>query len=339
MHDQIGLLQIAGESFLRFKYSTMIAFGPIPSRRLGQSLGVNHIPPKNCTYNCVYCQVGSTTHLGIKRRAFYTPEEVFLAVQKRVREVQAAGGQIDYLTLVPDGEPTLDIHLGEIIKLLRTLNIKIAIITNATLLWMEDVRNEIKNLDRVSIKIDSVIEDQWKKVDRPNPLLSLPKILDGIIAFSKIFTGRMSTETMLVRGVNDSEMSLRATAKFLAKLNAETSYIITPTRPPTEPWVEMPKESTLTQAYQIFTENGLKTELLAGFSTEDFSASGDVVQELLNITAVHPLRESEVFEFFDKGGVSHNKLKDLIHDEKLTRIVHDGKPFYLRKLPTNAHSS
>lgn len=317
----------------------MIAFGPIPSRRLGQSLGVNHIPPKNCTYNCVYCQVGSTTHLGIKRRVFYSPEEVFQAVQKRVREVQATGGHIDYLTLVPDGESTLDLNLGKIIKLLRTLNMKIAIITNATLLWMEDVRNELKDLDRVSIKVDSVIEEQWKEVDRPNPLLSLPLVLDGIIAFTKIFTGLLSTETMLVRGVNDSEMSLRATAKFLSKLNAEKSYIIAPTRPPSESWVEIPEESTLTQAYQIFTENGLDTELLAGFSTEDFSASGDVVQELLNITAVHPLRESEVFEFFDNGGISHRILKDLLRDEKLTRIVYDGKPFYLRKLPAKVHLS
>jgi wyosine [tRNA(Phe)-imidazoG37] synthetase (radical SAM superfamily) len=123
------------------------------------------------------------------------------------------------------------------------------------------------------------------------------------------------------------------------QLQPDTAYVITPTRPPTESWVQMPDEKTLMRAYQVFTSQGLNTELLAGFSSQDFSASGDVVQELLNITAVHPLRESEVFEFFDKGGIPHSKLEVLLEEEKLKRIIHEGTPFYLRKLPSKSHAS
>lgn len=317
----------------------MIAFGPIPSRRLGQSLGVNHIPPKNCTFNCVYCQVGKTTHLGIKRRAFYAPEEVFRDVQNRVNEVIAGGGHIDYISLVPDGESTIDINLGEIIRQLRKLPYKIAVITNASMLWMEEVRNEMMDIDCVSIKVDSVIEEAWRAVNQPNPLLSLPDVLDGISAYVRSFKGLLFTETMLVRGINDNFESLDATASFLEKLQPDKAYIIVPTRPPAESWVEAPDEASLNRAYQVFRTHGLDVELLTGFSPEDFSTSGDLEEELLSITAVHPLRESEAVELITKAGGNKSILKALVEEGKMARTIFDGIPFYLRKLPLKAAKS
>jgi wyosine [tRNA(Phe)-imidazoG37] synthetase (radical SAM superfamily) len=250
-----------------------------------------------------------------------------------VEEVKRAGGRIDYLTLVPDGEPTLDIHLGKIINMLRPLNIKIAVISNSSLLWQEDVRTELALSDFVSLKMDSVDEDTWRRVNRPNPQLFLPDILEGALAFSKAFKGTLVTETMLVRGINDHEASLKATAEYLKRLNSAVAYIAIPTRPPSEKWAQSPDEKALNLAYQIYSGRGIKTEYLTGFSEEAFSATGDVVQNLLNITAVHPMRESEALDFLKQGNADGKKLEELVTQEKLVRVIHEGRPFYVRKLP------
>src|SRR6056297_3546474 len=115
----------------------MYTFGPIPSRRLGRSLGINNIPPKICSYTCVYCQQGHSTHMQIERQPFYEPEEIYAEVKGVVARAAEQGEVIDYLSFVPDGEPTLDINLGKEIEMLRPLGVKIAVITNSSLLWRE----------------------------------------------------------------------------------------------------------------------------------------------------------------------------------------------------------
>lgn len=310
----------------------MIAFGPVPSRRLGQSLGVNNIPPKHCSYDCVYCQVGPTTDQDLTRRTFFKPQAIFESVRQRVDEVQAAGGHIDYLSIVPDGEPALDIHLAEIIQLLRPLGIKIAVISNSSLLSREDVRAELMQADCVSLKVDAVEEATWRQVNRPHPDLSLPAILEGVLAFAKTFKGLLITETMLVRDANDQPESLQATAAFLARLQPDVAYLAVPTRPPSEGWAQAPDEATLTRAYQIFVDEGVNTEVLIGYSEDTFTAGGDVVQNLLNITSVHPMRESEAIDFLRQGNLDAGKLQELVAQEQLVRVEHDGIPFYVRKL-------
>jgi len=163
----------------------MIAFGPVPSRRLGRSMGINNIPPKVCTYSCVYCQLGRTTKMPVERRAFYEPEEILRDVQKKVERAKEAGERIDYLTFVPDGEPTLDVNLGNEVELLRSLGIKIAIITNSSLIWREDVREDLMKADWVSVKMDSVREETWREINRPHGALRLSSILDGALKFAK----------------------------------------------------------------------------------------------------------------------------------------------------------
>lgn len=310
----------------------MIAFGPVPSRRLGQSLGINTIPPKHCSYDCVYCQVGHTHNQDLTRRTFFAPQAVFESVKQRVDEVQAAGGSIDYLTIVPDGEPTLDLNLAETIELLRPLGIKIAVITNASMLWREEVRTELMQADCVSLKMDSVDEATWRQVNRPNPDLSLPAILEGALAFAKTFKGLLITETMLVRDTNDHPESVQAVAEFLAQLQPDVAYLAVPTRPPSEGWAQAPDEATLTRAYQIFVNEGVNTEVLIGYSADTFTAGGDVVQNLLNITSVHPMRESESLDFLRQGNLDAQKLEELVREEQLVRVEHEGIPFYVRKL-------
>jgi wyosine [tRNA(Phe)-imidazoG37] synthetase (radical SAM superfamily) len=203
----------------------MIAFGPVPSRRLGRSLGINNIPPKICTYACVYCQLGRTIKMRVERNAFYEPEEILQDVRDKVEKARGAGEAIDYLTFVPDGEPTLDLNLGRAIDLLKPLGIKIAVITNSSLMWHEDSREALMQADWVSLKVDAVREDIWRRVDRPHGTLQLASIQDGILGFAKTYTGHLVTETMLVEGINDGESS-RTPRRLMVELEAEFLIVL-----------------------------------------------------------------------------------------------------------------
>jgi wyosine [tRNA(Phe)-imidazoG37] synthetase (radical SAM superfamily) len=162
----------------------MIAFGPVPSRRLGQSLGINNIPPKVYTYSCVYCQLGRTIKMQVGQSAFYEPGDITRAVQDKVKKATEVGESIDYLTFVSDGEPSLDLNLGREIELLRPLGIKIAVITNSSLIGREDVRENLMQADWVSLKMDSVREEIWRRINQPYGTLRLNSILDGALEFS-----------------------------------------------------------------------------------------------------------------------------------------------------------
>jgi wyosine [tRNA(Phe)-imidazoG37] synthetase (radical SAM superfamily) len=164
-----------------------LVFGPIPSRRLGRSLGINNIPPKICSYSCIYCQVGVTDSMSIKREGYYSPNDILEEVSSKVKQLQDASEEIDFLTFVPDGEPTLDINLGKEIDLLKPLGIKIAVITNSSLIWDENVRKDLMKADWVSVKIDTVDEKIWHRLNRPYGKLELRKIIHGIKTFASAF--------------------------------------------------------------------------------------------------------------------------------------------------------
>ena len=124
-----------------------IVFGPVPSRRLGRSIGINNIPPKTCSYACVYCQLGKTSRMMAGREFFYDPEKIINAVKLKIKHAREKDESVDYLTFVSDGEPTLDCNLGKEIELLKSFGIKIAVITNASLIWREDVRQDLQKAD------------------------------------------------------------------------------------------------------------------------------------------------------------------------------------------------
>ncbi len=144
----------------------MIVFGPVPSRRLGRSVGINNIPPKICSYACVYCQLGRTLKMQIERKAYYNVEDIARQVTEKVEDLKDRGEKINYLTFVSDGVPTLDINLGNEIEALKPLGIKIAVITNSSLIFREDVRRELSKADWVSLKLDAVTDEIWRKIDR-----------------------------------------------------------------------------------------------------------------------------------------------------------------------------
>jgi wyosine [tRNA(Phe)-imidazoG37] synthetase (radical SAM superfamily) len=212
----------------------MIVYGPVPSRRLGQSLGVNNIPPKICSYSCVYCQIGRTKKMQMQREDFYKPEDIYSEVKSKVDQLKENGEHLDYISFVPDGEPTLDKNLGIELNLLKNLNVKTAVITNASLLWMDEVKEDLSKADWVSVKIDAVNEDIWHGIDRPHGNLSHQKVLEGMIDFSKSYKGTLVTETMLVSGLNDNIQHLESIAEQISKINPRKSYNMVPTRPPAE---------------------------------------------------------------------------------------------------------
>ncbi|MGB9895062.1 MAG: radical SAM protein [Thermoproteota archaeon] len=309
-------------------------FGPVPSRRLGKSLGVNNIPPKHCSYSCVYCQVGRTSNITLERRPFYPWTEV---VEEVVSAIKTIGEEnVDYVTFVPDGEPTLDAFLGkEIGEIKKKTNKPIAVLTNASLLFKEEVRNDLCEANLVSVKVDAVTEEAYRKINRPHPKVILDKVLDGIREFSKSYKGKMITETMLVKDINDDENEIRLIPNFIAGLNAYKVYIAVPTRPPAESFVKKAGEESVLKAYEIFSEriNKERLELLVGYEGANFGVIEDPTKSLLNITSVHPMRIDYAYEVLLRAGLNPEKvLKELVNKGEVAIVNYGEHKFVVKKI-------
>ncbi len=319
----------------------MIAFGPVPSRRLGHSLGVNNIPVKVCSYACVYCQIGRTLRMQVRREAFYPVEQVVEEVSAHLRHVREQGEQVDYIAFVPDGEPTLDVNLGQEIRALKSLGVPIAVITNASLIHLPDVREDLAQADWVSLKVDAAAESTWHRVNRPERILPWDQILEGMRSFARHYSGFLATETMLVAGENDTEDEIRGIAAFLADLAPRKAYIAVPTRPPAEPWVRPASEQVIAMAYHHFVQalGEDRVDYLIGYEGNAFASTGDVEQDLLSITAVHPMREEAVQGLLSRTGSSWDVVERMIREGKLIRLEYAGHTFYMRALPTRKRPS
>jgi wyosine [tRNA(Phe)-imidazoG37] synthetase (radical SAM superfamily) len=309
----------------------VIAFGPVPSRRLGRSLGINNVPPKVCSYSCVYCQLGRTIRMSAERQPFYQPEEVFEAIREQVQKAQERGEPVDYLSFVPDGEPTLDANLGQEIDLLRSLGVKIAVISNSSLIWREEVREDLMKADWVSLKVDATEEDTWRRIDRPHGSLRLDSILEGMEEFAASFDGQLVTETMLVRGVNESPSQVAGVAERASRLNPSVAYLSVPTRPPAEEWVRVPAEEDLNRAYQIMSERLHHVEYLIAYEGDEFAYTGRVEEDLLSITSVHPMRRDAVEAFLSRAEADWSVVEGLLQEGLLAETEYRAKTFYVRR--------
>lgn len=306
-----------------------IAFGPIPSRRLGRSLGVNNIPPKHCSYDCVYCQLGATPRTEALRRAFYDPQDVIAAVATKVGECRAAGQPIDYISFVPDGEPTLDLNLGREIAGVRELGLPVAVITNGSLLWMPEVRLDLQNADLVSIEVDSISTAAWRKVNRAFRGLDVDPIRRGVIEFARSYRGELITQTMLIAGVNDDEKAAYELASFLGELAPEKAYLSVPTRPPADRRVRPASDEAIVRAHAILSQR-VTVELLLGHEEGTFGQTGDPIADLMAILAVHPMRADVVAAYLDRAGTAAYLIDDLIVGHKLVRVSYNGHDYLTR---------
>jgi wyosine [tRNA(Phe)-imidazoG37] synthetase (radical SAM superfamily) len=312
-----------------------VTFGPVPSRRLGHSLGINNIPPKHCSYSCIYCQVGPTAAQEIAPRAFYLPETILREVGQRLEAVHVQGETVDYLTFVPDGEPTLDVNLGESIDALRPLGLPIAVISNASLNWRPEVREALGRADWVSVKVDSVDEATWRRINQPHPDLKLPDILDGIRSFAATYGGTLASETLLVAGVNDDAAGVEAVVRFIAEAGIRLAYLAIPHRPPADSKVACPDEATVTRAWHILAERVKQVELLTAYEGDAFPPLDDPRGQLLAVTAVHPMRESAVRALLTRAGMDMALAQELVDSGELRQVNHGGEVFYIRHLHRN----
>ncbi len=310
----------------------MKVFGPVPSRRLGRSLGVNNVAPKSCTYSCVYCQLGHVPGKLIDRRTFGDPRDLVREIELKAKAALDRGERIDYVAFVPDGEPTLDAHLGRELERVRALGFQTAVITNASLLSHAEVRRDLGGADWLSLKVDSLDERLWRRMNRPHPRLDLEAIRRGMVALAEVYPGRLTTETMLVAGLNDAEAQLDRVARFLAELDPSVAYLSVPTRPPASRRVRAPSEAAVARAYDIFSRALRSVECLTGYEGDAFARTGDVIQDLLSITAVHPMRREAVEAFLEEGDASWEAVREAVERGELLCVSYDGHEYVMRQM-------
>lgn len=294
----------------------MRVFGPVPSRRLGKSLGVNNIPYKYCSYSCIYCQLGRTDKLEVERKEFFDPQQILEEVKSRVNLI----GNVDYISFVPDGEPTLDANLGTEIEMLKSIG-RVAVITNSSLIFRQDVRRNLLKADLVSLKVDAVEEKLWREINRPHSSLKLREILDGMLRFADEYSGTLITETMLI-GNFTTLKSVEEVAEFLSELEPEKAYLAIPTRPPAEN-VRAVSSDFIFEAKRIFDEY-VESRLLIEPESGEFGIKSE--EDVLSIASVHPLREDVLKGYLKRLNL---RIEDLA--DKLEEIVYGGLKYYKNK--------
>jgi len=275
----------------------------------------------------------------VEREAFYQIEEIAQSVQEQVKKAREKGEPIDYLTFVPDGEPTLDANLGKEIELLGSLGIKIAVITNASLIWREDVWQDLQKADWVSLKVDTVSKETWRRINGPQKTLKLETILEGMLKFADIFKGELTTESMLIQSINDNSEEIERIADFLTELKPDKAYLAIPTRPPARRTITAASEPVINMAYQIFSKRLSIVEYLIGYEGNTFAFTGNVEDDLLSITSVHLMREEAVTELLRKAGTGWGVVEKLIKNGSLMELGYQGRKFYMRTLPQRGQYS
>ncbi|MGQ9588335.1 MAG: radical SAM protein [Thermoplasmata archaeon] len=306
------------------------AFGPVPSRRLGQSLGVNTVPRKTCTYSCVYCQLGPTTNLTVKRRAYYDADTVAGEIRDKQRRCTTMP---DYVTFLGCGEPTLASNMADILKeISKSWKGKTALLTNGSLMSVAKVRASSMHFDVVMPTVAADSERTFKTIHRPHPSIRYPRVLAGLKEFSQRFPGELWVEVMLLKGVNDDSIALEGIRKNIELMDPDRIHLMAPTRPPSEEWVECPTEEGVERAVEIIPGSMDMTRPEAGTFGPD---RGDVVEELCAIARVHPMREKQAIDvFLERGFGEHDALealKTLRDTSRLKTMTHKGEIFYIAR--------
>ena len=268
-------------------------FGPVPSRRLEQSLGIDPVPLKTCNWNCVYCQLGRTVPLTNKRREFFPREEIIAEVEQALASHQP--GEIDWVTFVGSGETTLYASIGWLIRQVKLLTrLPVAVITNGSLLYLPEMRLELSPADAILPSLDAGNASLYRKINRPHPEISFKRLIEGLVAFRKEYQGKLWVEVMLVRGLNDTEAALGEIAAALKNIQPDEVHILQPTRPPGESWVQPPDEEGLLRARAILGDIARVVHPASG--SFDLSGAESLVDGVISIITRHPIREDELVQ-------------------------------------------
>lgn len=302
----------------------MYTYGPVPSRRLGRSLGVSPIPPKTCSYTCVYCQLGRTNHLQVQRESFFPKHEILAEIVRRAEETEP-----DYVTFVGDGEPTLNADLGWLLKETKQqTGRKTAAITNGSLLWIEEVRRDLMAADVVIPTLDAGNQATYRRINRPHRAVPFDSMLWGQIEFRRVYTGRLWLEVMLAEGVNDTRDELMSIQRAIEQISPDRVYILTPIRPPAESWVRPPGPEKIIEAQQIIAQAVPIAGRESGeFGLPEFKNSGEAIQE---IGRRHPLRLDQAKSIESRFGET-GTVQDLLDTGELVRVEYDGEVYVLSR--------
>jgi len=279
-------------------------YGPVPSRRLGLSLGISPIPKKTCNFSCIYCQLGRTNKLTNTRQSFFDIDLIL----KEFETVINHSIKYDVVTIVGEGEPTLYLHLGTLITSLKALTHKpIAVITNGALLYDEEVQEALMHADIVLPTLDAYDELSFKAINRPHGNLNYTSVLEGLKSFSKIYKGQLWIEIMLIKDINDGDEAIEHFRLLLNEISHDKLYLNTPIRPPAEPDVEMVSTDRMNEIAQSL--HGISIDLLA--SEGFFSNIDDDWEAILSIIKRHPMNQFEILNFLESRNCKNPNL--LIH--------------------------
>jgi len=291
-------------------------FGPVPSRRLGRSLGVDVIPPKTCSYDCVYCESGHTTHLTITRQAFVMPDLVLEELADYFRSYPRGA---DVITFSSAGEPTLYKPLGDLLRAVkkRYPSLPLIVLTNGSLLWDPEVRSGLAAADRVVPSLDAVITDVFTKVNVPHPRLDLSTIMEGLKAFRKDYPGQFHLEVLLVAGYNNQPQHLHELRRVIEQLNPDQVELNTVVRPPADPKVRGLSEQELKSVLPFFPAN--KTRIVGSYcGSALIKHDSDLAGRAMEVVRRRPCT---ILEMAASLGVESEELRTVLADLETKNLL------------------
>lgn len=310
---------------MTFQQKYRYLFGPVRSRRLGLSLGIDTVPNKTCTFNCVYCQLGRTTYQTISREEYVPANEVMAELADFLEN----DGRADYLTFSGSGEPTLNCKLGEMIaRAKRLTNIPVAVLTCSALMSDAQVRHELAQADVILPSLDAASPRTFYAVNRPHGRLYLAEIINGLRQFRAEFSGRIWLEIMLVKGVNDQEEEIALLRRAIAEIQPDKVHLNTVVRPPAEEEVQALSEEEL-RAVQA--KLGPPAEVIAERCTAPrLSLDSRLISEAVNLIARHPMTIEEISYYMNsKPEIIALLLKSLTRSGEVEARMHRGQVFYI----------
>ncbi len=302
-------------------------FGPIPSRRLGQSLGIDPVPFKTCNWNCVYCQLGRTSPFVGERRDYIPPDDIVAQVADVLR--RSIPGTIDWVTFVGSGEPTLHASLGRMIMEVKSMtSIPVAVITNGSLMHLSDVREQLLLADAVLPTVDAGTDRLYRQINRPMPELNFERFIEGLIDFRRAYTGKLWVEVMLIKGLNDSEAALTDLSRVLNRIQPTAVHLNLPIRPPCESWMEPSDEAGLTRAVRIL---GDVAHIVGPAQTALRPIEPDgIADAIIDLITRHPIAEDELVEAFAPRTPQHVRatLDQLLESGRAQVVTRHGRRFW-----------
>lgn len=315
-------------------------FGPVPSRRLGKSLGIDPVPFKTCNWNCVYCQLGQSRPMVSERKDYFPPQDIIAQVQNALDS--HSPDEIDWITFVGSGETMLHTSIGWMINEIKKITqLPIAVITNGSLLYLPNVRKELLQADAVLPSCDAGDALLYRKINRAHPEFTFDKLVNGLIAFRKEYSKKLWVEVMLVQGLNDSTEALQKIASILNQIQADEIHILQPTRSPAEPWVRLPDKESLLRARTILGENAkIVDQSNASF---DLSGAKDLSEAIVGIITRHPMQQNELINTLANWTSKDimEILDDLKNSGKAKMVIRNGISFWITSsgnFPVDSHN-